>query len=102
MEDQNKQNNEDENNAGLTNGAPDINCCSAGMFEIRVKGQLDSRWSEWLEGLGVKLLDNGEMILFGRIVDQAALIGIMNKLCRLNLTIKSVNEVSKTQGMDEK
>ena len=46
-----------------------------GFFEIHVKGQLDSRWSEWLEGLDVTLLENGEMILFGPIVDQAALMG---------------------------
>ena len=40
-------------------------------------------------------MDNGEMILFGPIVDQAALMGIMNKLIRLNLTISSVNEGKK-------
>jgi hypothetical protein len=63
------------------------------IFEIHVKGQLDSKWSEWLEGLDVKLLANGEMILVGPIVDQAALFGILNKLGRLNLTLLSVNEV---------
>jgi hypothetical protein len=67
-----------------------------GFFEIHVKGQLNSRWSEWLEGLEVKLLENGEMILFGPIVDQAALIGVLNKLSRLNLTLQSVNEVKRT------
>lgn len=67
-----------------------------GFFEIRVKGQLNSRWSEWLEGLEVKLLENGEMILFGPIVDQAALMGVLNKLSRLNLTLLAVNEVKRT------
>jgi hypothetical protein len=62
-------------------------------YEIRVKGQLNSRWSEWLEGMEVKLLDNGEMNLSGSIVDQAALMGVLNKLSRLNLTLISVNEV---------
>lgn len=66
-----------------------------GVFEIQVRGQLDSRWSEWLEGLEMKLLDNGEMILFGPIVDQAALMGLLNKLSHLNLTLLSVNKVSK-------
>ena len=68
----------------------------AGIFEIRIKGQLNSHWSEWLEGLEVKLLENGEMILSGHIVDQAALLGVLNKLGRLNLTLLSVNEVKKT------
>ena len=63
------------------------------VYEIHVKGQLDSRWSEWLEGLEVKLLENGEMILFGLIVDQAALMGVLNKLSHLNLTLISVNKV---------
>ena len=64
----------------------------ARFYEIHVKGQLDSNWSEWLEGLQVKLLENGEMVLFGPIRDQAALLGVINKLGRLNLTLLSVNE----------
>ena len=62
-------------------------------FEIRVKGHLDESWSDWLEGLEVKLLDNGEMILLGRIADQAALMGILNQLYGLNLALLSVSEV---------
>jgi hypothetical protein len=65
-----------------------------GNFEIHVKGHLDESWSDWLEGLEVKLLDNGEMILFGHIGDQAALMGILNKLYRLNLALLSVSEVN--------
>jgi hypothetical protein len=64
-----------------------------GCFEIRVRGQLDESWSDWLGGLEVKLLDNGEMILFGHIGDQAALMGILNKLYRLNLALLSVSKV---------
>ncbi len=74
------------------------NCPSAGgngrFFEIRVKGHLDDSWSDWLEGLEVKLLDNGEMILLGQIRDQAALIGILNRLYGLNLSLLSVSEVN--------
>ena len=64
-----------------------------GFFEIHVKGHLDDSWSDWLEGLEVKLLDNGEMILYGHIGDQAALMGILNKLYRLNLALLSMSEV---------
>lgn len=73
-----------------------------GFFEIHVKGHLNSKWSDWLEGMEVKLLDNGEMILFGPIVDQAALLGILNKLSRLNLTLRSVNEVKKKDREETK
>jgi hypothetical protein len=65
----------------------------AGFYEIHVKGHLDDSWSDWLEGLEVKLFDNGEMILFGHIGDQAALMGVLNKLYRLNLTLLSMSEV---------
>jgi hypothetical protein len=64
-----------------------------GFFEIRVKGHLNNEWSDWLENLEMKLLDNGEMILTGDIVDQAALMGALNKLNRLNLTLLSVTQV---------
>ena len=80
----NKSENEKENQ-GINTGR--------GFFEIHVKGHLDDSWSDWLEGLEVKLLENGEMILFGHIRDQAALMGTLNKLYRLNLALLSVSEV---------
>ena len=64
------------------------------FFEIRVRGHLDESWSDWLDGLEMKLIDNGEMILFGHIGDQAALMGILNKLHNLNLTLLSVSNNS--------
>jgi hypothetical protein len=64
------------------------------FFKIHVKGHLDESWSDWLEGLEVKLLDNEEMILFGHIRDQAALMGILNRLYSLNLVLLSVSEIN--------
>jgi hypothetical protein len=78
-------------------------CCAGssysggGFFQIHVRGHLDSKWSDWLEGLEVKLLDNGEMFLSGTIVDQAALMGVLNKLNRLNLTLLSVSQVNQPE-----
>jgi hypothetical protein len=71
-------------------------CC---FFEIHVKGHLNNKWSDWLENMDIRLLENGEMILCGEIVDQAALMGILTKLNRLNLTILSVSEVSKKNAV---
>jgi hypothetical protein len=68
-----------------------------GSYEIRIKGQLDESWSDWLEGLEMKLLDNGEMILSGHIGDQAALMGALNKLYGLNLTLLSVSKVNQKE-----
>ena len=79
------------------NNKPDQDILSTGSqrdnFEIHVKGQLDESWSDWLEGLEVRLSDNGEMILMGHIGDQAALMGILNKLYRLNLALLSISRV---------
>jgi hypothetical protein len=83
-----KENNNKQSQGILSTGSQE------GKFEIRVKGQLDESWSDWLEGMEVKLLDNGEMILFGHIEDQAALMGILNKLYRLNLTLLSLSKVN--------
>ena len=82
-----KDENHQENQEVLSTGA------QRGIFEIHVKGQLDESWSDWLGGLEVKLWDNGEMILSGHIGDQAALMGILNKLYGLNLALLSVSEV---------
>ncbi len=65
-----------------------------GFFEIRVRGHLDESWSDWLEGLEVKLLDDGVMLLSGRISDQAALMGILTRLYNLNLVLLSVREAN--------
>jgi hypothetical protein len=43
----------------------------------------------------VKMLENGEMVLSGATVDQATLMGSLNKLSRLNLAILFVNKANK-------
>jgi hypothetical protein len=68
-----------------------------GFFAIRVKGHLDESWSDWSGGLEIKLLDNGKMMLSGHIRDQAALLGILNKLYSLNIILLSVNEVNQKE-----
>lgn len=59
-------------------------------YEIHVKGHLSRDWADWLENLQMCCLENGEMILSGFLADQAALMGVLNKLNGLNLVILSV------------
>ena len=91
--------NELANGTATQDGEPHTFPSNSGaeIFAIRVKGQLNSHWSEWLDGLEVKLSDNGEMILLGPIVDQAALMGVLNKLNGLNLALLSVNKIIATE-----
>ena len=70
-------------------------------FEIRVRGQLSDVWADWFEGLTIERLDNGEMLLSGYIVDQSALMGVLNKLGRLNLALISLNEKNRNQKEDK-
>ena len=59
-------------------------------YQLRVKGQLDPRWSEWFEGLTISHEADGSTLLAGPVVDQAALYGILLKLHDLNLPLVSV------------
>ena len=47
------------------------------FYRIRVGGHLDSSWSEWFEGLRLTYEANGETVLSGPIVDEAALHGVL-------------------------
>ena len=63
------------------------------VYEIRVKGHLDRHWSDWFDGLKITNLENGEAMLSGEIVDQAALHGVLAKVRDLNLALVAVNSV---------
>ena len=61
------------------------------QVEIRVKGQIDERWSEWLEGLTITHTTEGETVLTGSVLDQSALYGLLARLRDLGLPLLSVN-----------
>ncbi len=60
-------------------------------YRIRLKEQLDQRWSDWLGGLKMIHEANGETVLVGEVVDQAALHGLLSKIRDLQLTLISVS-----------
>ena len=66
-------------------------------YEITVKGQLATDWSDWFDGLQMTTSAGGDTVLSGTIVDQAALMGVLNKLNRLNVTLLSLSQVDKTK-----
>lgn len=61
-------------------------------YEIRLRGELTERWAAWFEGLTLRYT-NGETILTGRIVDQAALHGLLAKIRDLGLALIAVNQI---------
>jgi len=64
-----------------------------GRYEIRLKGHLEQRWVDWLEGLAITLEANGTTSLSGPLADQAALHGVLNRIRDLGLPIISVQRV---------
>ncbi len=69
------------------------------VYEIRVKGHLDEHWSEWFDGLIISNLKNGEALLSGEVVDQAALHGVLIKVRDLSLPLLAVSRVESVQGI---
>ena len=64
-----------------------------GLYEIRLKGHLDDRWADWFEGLTITLEDQGDTLLTGLVVDQAALHGLLKKVRDLGMPLVSVSPV---------
>ncbi len=63
-------------------------------YEIRLKGQLEARWVNWFDGMTITLDDNGDTLLSGQVVDQAALHGLLKKIRDLGMPLLSVNFVT--------
>ena len=63
------------------------------LYEIRIKGHLDDRWADRFEGLTLRREDNGDTLLTGPVIDQAALYGLLRKVRDLGLPLLSVRHV---------
>ncbi|HLX57965.1 MAG TPA: hypothetical protein VKR83_13165 [Ktedonobacteraceae bacterium] len=68
------------------------------VYQIRIKGHLGRHWTNWFEGLSITLEDNGETLLTGPMVDQAALHGVLRKVRDLGMPLLSVIHVKPGQA----
>ncbi len=66
-------------------------------YEIRLKGYLDPRWGIAFEDMTITLEDNGDTLVTGQVIDQAALHGLLKKVRDLGLTLISINQVPPTE-----
>jgi hypothetical protein len=69
-----------------------------GCYEIRLKGHLDDRWAAWFGDVVMTLEEDGDTLLSGTVVDQAALHGLLKKVRDLGMPLLSVNFVSPDQA----
>ena len=60
------------------------------VYQIRLKGHLGHEWAEWFEGLTISLEEDGDTLLTGPVIDQAALHGLLKKVRDLGLPLVSV------------
>jgi hypothetical protein len=74
------------------------------VYRIRIQGHLSDGWAEWFEGFAITLDDNGDTLLSGPVVDQAALHGLLKKVRDLGMPLVSVVRVktSHKEASDDK
>ena len=63
------------------------------VYQLRIKGHLGPQWIDWIEGMSITLEDNGETLLTGPVVDQAALHGLLRKVRDLGTPLISAIRV---------
>lgn len=78
---------------GTVNRNPRTDASQPLVYQIRLKGHLGPQWTEWFEGLTITLEDNGDTLLSGPVVDQAALHGLLKKVRDLGIPLISVSPV---------
>lgn len=63
------------------------------VYQIRIKGHLSPKWSDWFADLTIALQEEGDTLLTGPVADQAALHGLLKKVRDLGLPLISVMRV---------
>ena len=63
------------------------------VYQIRIKGHLGPQWTDWFGGLTITLEENGDTLLTGPVVDQAALHGLLKKVRDLGMPLISAVRV---------
>jgi hypothetical protein len=73
-------------------------------YQIRMKGHLGPDFADWFEGMTIMLTDDGETLLTGVLVDQAALHGVLKRVRDLAIPLVSVVclESGQADGSDER
>jgi hypothetical protein len=81
---------------------PKTNPAQPVIYQIRIKGHLGQQWTDWFEGLSIALEADGDTLLTGSVIDQAALHGLLKKVRDLGMPLISVIRLApdQTSGSD--
>lgn len=72
------------------------------IYQIKIKSHLSSDWTDWFEGLTITPEEDGDTLLTGPVIDQAALYGLIKKVRDLGMTLISLNPVESNKTMPGK
>jgi hypothetical protein len=65
----------------------------AAVYQLRVRGELDQKWSAWFDGLAVEPGPGGTTLLTGPVPDQPALYGLIDRIRDLGLELLSLTRL---------
>ncbi len=68
------------------------------VYQIRLKGHLGGQWTDWFDGLTITLEEDGDTLLTGPVIDQAALHGLLKKVRDLGMPLASVSPIEPGQA----
>lgn len=68
------------------------------VYQIRLEGHLGPQWTDWFGGMTLALEENGDTLLTGPVIDQAALHGLLKKVRDLGMPLLSLNRVEPGQS----
>lgn len=78
--------------------SPEIHTDKPMVYQISIKGHLGPQWTDWFEGLTITLEEDGNTLLTGTVIDQAALHGLLKKVRDLGMPLISVNRANPNQA----
>jgi len=68
------------------------------IYQLRLQGRLGAEWGDWLEGMTISPAENGDTLVTGPVVDQAALHGLLRKVRDLGIPLLAVNRLQSGQA----
>jgi len=66
---------------------------TSGIYEIKLQGHLDTKWSEWFYGMTITHEGDGTTSLCGPLPDQIVLHSVLDRIRDMNLPLLSVMQI---------
>lgn len=67
---------------------------TTGIYEIKLQGYLDTKWSEWFYGMTITHERDGATTLYGPLPDQTVLHSVLDRVRDMNLRLISVEQIA--------